>query len=321
MKIKKSVIKTIIFIILSAALLYYGYNYFLKYEESTNYSVSEEGFVNYKVRTPSFTRTVTYQDSSYKKEILIYNSKGSTSKGTRIYADLYLSRHATKDTPVNGIVFMPAAGKTRTDTATRGIFLAKSGYVVLIPDVRGVGDTAGKLNSIQDDYYLFLQDKEPVNHLTIYDTLLAAKILENLPEVRDVIFAGESLGGRTAIIAGAIYDKQDDTLADKVKDTRVKGVLAISTAGYGLQKTPDYDAQRYLNSIDPDFYASKIAPRKAYFIHATKDSTIPIAAGKDTFTKASEPKKFIVINSSCHGYCNEMDHVLAEALKGLFGDK
>ncbi|HIH43482.1 TPA: alpha/beta hydrolase [Candidatus Woesearchaeota archaeon] len=314
MKIKKSVLKSTVSIILLAALLYYGYDYFLRYEESTNYSLTEEGFVNYKVRTPSFTRTVTYQDSSYTKEILTF-----ASKGTKIYADLYLSRHATKNTPVNGIVFMPAAEKTRTDTAARGIFLAKSGYVVLIPDVRGIGDTgknggsANRLNSIQDDYYLFLQGKEPVNHLNFYDTLLAAKILEKMPEVRDVIFAGESLGGRTAIIAGAIYDK---------KDTRIKGILGISTAGYGLQKTPDYDAQRYLNSIDPDFYAGNIAPRKAYFIHATKDGTIPIAAGKDTFHKAAEPKKFIVMeNSSCHGYCSEMDSVLADALKGLFDDK
>ena len=303
MKIKKSVLKSIVSIILLAALLYYGYDYFLRYEESTNYFLTEEGFVNYKIRTPSFTRTVTYQDSSYTKEILTF-----ASKGTKIYADLYLSRHATKNTPVNGIVFMPAAGKTRTDTAARGIFLAKSGYVVLIPDVRGIGDTgknggsANRLNSIQDDYYLFLQGKEPVNHLTIYDTLLAAKILEKMPEVRDVIFAGESLGGRTAIIAGAIYDKENSKDA---KDPRFKGVLAISTAGYGLQKTPDY--------------VSKIAPRKAYFIHATKDATIPIAAGKDTFNKAAEPKKLIVLaNSSCHGYCSEMDDELAEALKELF---
>ncbi len=304
MKIKKSLIKAVIFILILAALLYYGYGYYLRYAESTNYSLSEEGFVNYKVRAPSFTRTVTYQDSFYAKEVLTY-----ASKGTKIYADLYVSSHATKNTPVNGIVFMPAAQKTRTDTAARGIFLVKLGYVVLIPDVRGVEDTPGKLNSIQDDYYLFLQGREPVNHLTIYDTLLAAKILEKMPEVRNVVFAGESLGGRTAIIAGAISDKQD---------TRIKGVLGVSTAGYGAQQTPDYDAQRYLNSIDPDFYVSKITPRKAYFIHANKDATIPIAAGKDTFNKASEPKKMFVVNSTCHGYCKDMEDAFAVALKGLF---
>lgn len=315
MKIKKSVIKAVIFILILAALLYYSYNYLLNYKESANYSLSEEGFVNYKVRTPSFTRTVTYQDSFYTKEVLTY-----TSKGTKIYADLYLSRHATKNTPVNGIVFMPAAQKTRKDTAERGIFLAKLGYIVLITDVRGVGDTAGKLNSIQDDYYLFLQGREPVNHLTIYDTLLAAKILEKLPEAMNVIFSGESLGGRTAIIAGAIYEKDytKKYANATVIDTRLKGVLAISTAGYGNQQTADYDVQRYLNSIDPDFYVSKIAPRKTYFIHADKDATIPIAAGKDTFNKASEPKKMFVVNSTCHGYCKDMDEAFNDALKGLF---
>ena len=329
MKIKIRTVKSIGYSLLFLVIVFLaGYFYYNNYYVDKFY-LSENGYLTHIGKVPvSFSSMVVEKTSDYTKKKIIFQSKDA-----EIYADLYLPTISSKENKVNNnvvdttkfdaILFLPAAQKTKEDTTERGKALAKLGYAALILDVRGVGETKGQLNSIEQDYQLFLAGKEPVYHLTIYDALVAAKVLEQIPEVKNVVYAGESLGGRTAIIAGAIEDKNgvNNYLSNAENHGRIKGVLAISTAGYGDIKNPDKNVQRYLNSINPDFYAANIAPRKIVFMHADNETVIPIDLARKTFNKAAEPKKFVVIsNSSCHGYCKGMDEELKKALRELFED-
>ena len=67
--------------------------------------------------------------------------------------------------------------------------------------------------------------------------------------IRNIIYAGESLGGRTAIIAGAIDD-----------NVRIKGVLGISTAGYGDMRQPNPKVQTFINSVNSIFRSKVFLP-------------------------------------------------------------
>ena len=73
--------------------------------------------------------------------------------------------------------------------------------------------------NIDQDFASFTGKKEPFQHLMAYDALLAVKILGGMRGIeKDSIYiAGESMGGRNAIIAAAI-------------DPGIKGVLAISSS-------------------------------------------------------------------------------------------
>lgn len=118
--------------------------------------------------------------------------------------------------------------------------------------------------------------------------------------------AGESLGGRIAIIAAAI-------------DPHINGVLVISTAGFGFEGGPDKTKNAFLNSIDADHYIRLLAPRKLAMMHSADDKIVPLSSAVKTFSKAEEPKQFILINDTdCgHGYCDAMGKGLVDALDYL----
>ena len=75
------------------------------------------------------------------------------------------------------------------------------------------------------------------------------RILRSRPEIdpKRIIYAGESNGGRFAIMACAL-------------DTAARGVLAISTCGYGTDAAiasagvVDKNLVRFYRSIDPETY-------------------------------------------------------------------
>ncbi|MDP3765330.1 MAG: alpha/beta hydrolase, partial [Nanoarchaeota archaeon] len=122
------------------------------------------------------------------------------------------------------------------------------------------------------------------------------------------IIAGESLGGRIATIAAAI-------------DRNIGGVLIISSSGFDFKDKGDKNKDRFIKSIDSDHYIDLITPRKIVMVHSINDSIIPLGSAINTFSKAQEPKQFLLVNdTSCkHGYCEAMWQSLVEALDYLVG--
>ena len=181
---------------------------------------------------------------------------------------------------------------------------------VLTIDSRGVGETGDNFPSLDEDYASFLQSKEPVQHLIVYDALRGFDLLRSAPFIdkNRVIIAGESFGGRVAIIATAI-------------DKNVEGTLVISTAGFHFPGGNDTSKDMFVKSIDSDHYIDDLTPRKLVMIHNYNDKNVLVSSAATSYSIAQEPKGFLVVNdTTCnHGYCDSMYQGLVAGLDWLVG--
>lgn len=271
---------------------------------SKEWSVDNNGYLEYHSdRGPVLFNRENYgQDENSTVSRIVFKSKNAN-----IYGLLVLPTSAAELLP--GVIFLPGAGvskEIRLDLAKK---IAGLGAAVLVLDQRGVGETDGPVPSLDEDYAAFASGNEPQQHLVVYDALRAYDLMQSAPftDPDRIIIAGESLGGRIAIIAAAV-------------DPHIKGVLAISTAGFDFKGGPDKSKNEFLQSIDADHYAQLLAPRKLAMMHSANDRIIPLSSAAKTFSKAQEPKQFILINgTNCHGYCDAMDNGLVDALDYLVG--
>ena len=62
-----------------------------------------------------------------------------------------------------------------------------------------------------------------------------------------------------------------------------------------------------------------ITPRKLVMMHNLYDKNVPLDSAINSFSKAQEPKQFILVNdTTCnHGYCDSMYNGLVDALDYL----
>jgi dipeptidyl aminopeptidase/acylaminoacyl peptidase len=167
--------------------------------------------------------------------------------------------------------------------------LCENGVLTITLDYRTPSRTS------QQEFDDFVAGNETEQYKMVYDVLAAYDILTSNPNVdkQKIFVAGESMGGRFAIISAAI-------------EGRIKAVLAISTSGYGVSGDINDPKVRFMLSIDPDNYIADISPRLLVMIHSTNDTTIPIQMAMNTFSNAKEPKEFDKISTCMHGYCTDM---------------
>ncbi len=228
-------------------------------------------------------------NSNYTITKIVYESAG---------ADIYGFLLEPKDRgEVPGVVLLPGAGVDKVGEIPVAKIIASLGYAVLVIDQRGTGETKGGLPRLEEDFANFRKGVVARWHLPIIDALVAADVLSTRKGVdpNRIILVGESMGGRVAMIAAAI-------------DVRMKGVIAISSAGFHYKEGDDVQKDRFLRSLDADFYVAKISPRNFIMIHSVWDKTIPAQSASVTFDLASDPKLFILMNNTeCgHGYCDAM---------------
>ena len=267
------------------------------------WNVNADGYLSY----PLDRGTVKFQRSNLGgNESILVSKVIFQSRGSNIYGLLVTPAYAETLPP--GIVLLPGAGVSKESELELAKSIAELGAVVLVIDQRGVGETGGYFPSLDEDFASFMSNAEPHQHLMVYDALRAFDLLDQAPFVDSerIILAGESLGGRIAVIAAAI-------------DRNIHGALIISSAGLDFNEKGDIDKDRFLKSIDSDRYIDLITPRKIVMIHSINDSIIPLSSAANTFSKAEEPKQFYLINdTSCnHGYCDAMWPSLVESLDYL----
>lgn len=301
MALKFKKISILIFIILFIIIFFYFFRedykdpYEFKYN-TLSYSEDRRGEYNINLK---------FVNSSVEVYNVNFESKSFIDEETVIYGLLFLPALLDK---VPGVVFLPGGGMTKEQASVHGMILAELGYGVLVIDQRGVGETGGAYLNFDYDYQVFSQGKEPMQHLSVYDGLRAYDILREVEKIdeNNIAIVGESMGGRYALIAGSI-------------DKRLKGVLVISSSGFGIDVNPLSVGNDYMVSIDPDHYIDKISPNKLVMIHVSKDSVVPLEMAEKSFQKAKEPKKFFLIEKGCnHGYCEEMFDSLKEGLEFVF---
>ncbi|HWQ20747.1 MAG TPA: alpha/beta hydrolase [Methanotrichaceae archaeon] len=261
--------------------------------------VSDEGLLEYSTPMPEFQITpVETSNASALYEVKF------DSRGTEV-AGLLLVPQAKPGAKSPGIVLLPGATVTKEKEQGLAKYLCSLGYASLTIDQRNLGGI-----EVSGDLVKFSKGDEPVEYEMVHDALAAAEVLRNQPEIdpKRIIYAGESNGGRFAIIACAL-------------DPSARGVLAISTCGYGTdaaiasQGMTDPVLIRFYRSIDPDSYLIKIPPRRLAMIHSQNDTVIPLNNANQTYALARQPKKDMhFVGCAKHGYCTQMNPFIEKEL-------
>ena len=276
------------------------------YSVSFQNSLAREIYIDSKGFLSLQNPPLKYEISLYEKNenfsifLLKYESSGQN-----IYGFIVEPRINSR---APAAVLLSGAGVDKLSELTLAKIIASQGYIILTIDQRGVGQTDGYFPSFEEDYQSYLNNKIPIQHLIIQDAIIAVNILKKLDKVdpSNVFAVGESLGGRIAVIAASI-------------DRSLKGVIAISTAGYHYTGSSKSKQDIFINSIDPDNYIGKISPRPVFMLHNLYDKNIILDSAKITFAKAKEPKSLLIVNdSNCnHGYCDSMLDFLNSSINSI----
>jgi dienelactone hydrolase len=271
---------------------------------SQSWQVTEEGRLQYSTPKPEYNLELLEEDNRSQLFEIEFGSRDQQIEGLLCKPEMNISG-VGKGLP--GIVLLPGATVTKEREQGLAKYLCGQGFASLTIDQRNLGGV-----DIQGDLQSFLQGAEPTEHKMVYDALAAAEVLRAQPDIDPdrIIYAGESNGGRFAIIACAL-------------DPKARGVIAISTCGYGTGmaissgELQDPDRIRFFRSIDPDTYLDEIPPRKLVMIHSRNDTVIPYGLAQSTYAKAAQPKDFDLVGCNLHGYCAEMSSYLGEQLEEM----
>lgn len=293
---------TALMLLVAVIALFLGWTFFSDSTSAGGWAVSGQGMLEYEVAMPWYCLGPFEDDGNSTVSAVQFQSRDA-----QIEALLRIPRQdvdgANEGFP--GIVLLPGASVSKELEQKLARHLADLGYASITLDQRNLGAVDAKA-----DLQMFLRGEEPTEHKMVYDALAAAEILRSLPEINTegIIYAGESNGGRFAIISCAL-------------DMAAKGVLAISTCGYGTDAAiakageADRDLVRFYRSIDPESYLKKIAPRPLVMIHSRNDAIIPYGLAEQTYARGIQPKRLHTVGCATHGYCAEMNEAIREELK------
>ena len=299
MRVKKS-----IFFMIVLGLFVIGAGVFaLYFTKVPEWKVDQAGFLHYPdiAKAPALLSDTKINESNiWTEEKISFPSRNAV-----IYGLLFRSK-----TPALGILLLPGGAVTKEQERRTAIIWADKGYNVLTIDQRGIGETGGYYPSFEMDYRAFSENYEPVQNLQVYDALVSAAVLraQNSVKTKSIMYMGESMGGRVAVVAAAL-------------DKSSLGLIGISTAGFHAGSQPNAQTYRYLHSFDPDSYIGMISPRPIIMLHSKNDTTIPVQSAIATYDLAKNPKDFIVVDDKqCgHGFCPLMIEPVEEFLSTFKG--
>jgi dipeptidyl aminopeptidase/acylaminoacyl peptidase len=260
-------------------------------------------FVSALIFTPLFNGWFVHQDYDY------YQEKVSETRTTVSYKIIYESDgvniHALLTIPktpgkVPVFVIFPAASITKEAEQNHlGNELNRLGFATFILDPRGSGSSGGQLLPPEYDYFTYFKGVEgpyPTQWKAVDDLFRAYEIVSNRPELdpERIYVAGESMGGRYAIIAASLQDG-------------FNGTLVISSSGYNADTSSlEPELADYMDSINPYTYIKDLKTKIA-FMHGTDDEILPIEDGLKLYDAANEPKKFYEVEGGGHSF-ESMDH-------------
>jgi hypothetical protein len=202
---------------------------------------------------------------------------------------------AAPENPRGAVILAPGAGVTKEGERERVEEYAMAGCAALVLDLRGNGgETKGRGFSPEQDFLAFNAGVWPEFYKTVCDLSASRGVVSGRWKI-PVYAMGASNGGRYAAIAAAA-------------DPGFSGYIGVSTSGFGLAGN-QYSAEnvsRFLLSIDPDHAIGKIAPRPVWIFHSRRDPVINFTLGEELYSRAGNPKEFVVFNGT-HGENDEVD--------------
>jgi len=266
-----------------------------------DWAVTSEGMLKYPKCTPEYQLTTLETAENYTLYKVTFTSRGTEISG------LMRMPVAPAGKLVPGVVLLPGATVTKEGEQGLAKYLCSLGYASIAIDQRNLG-----VVDIQGDLQMFLNGEEPTEHKMVHDALAAAAVLraQHGIDAERIVYVGESNGARFAIIACAL-------------DPEARGVIAISTCGYGIEdaiasgRLNDPKEIRFYRSIDPDTYLDKIPPRKFVMIHSLNDTVIPYENALRAYAKGDKPKELHTVGTATHGYCKEMDALIKTELEEM----
>jgi dienelactone hydrolase len=295
---------TAVMLLVGVIALFLGWHFFSDSTSAGQWIVSEKGILEYKVSMPQYNISPPEDDGNSTLSVVQFQSREA-----KIAALLRIPAPDVdgKNGSIPGIVLLPGATVSKEQEQKLARYLADLGFASITLDQRNLGGVDAKA-----DLQMFLKGVEPTEHRMVYDALAAGEVLRSRPEIDPtrIIYAGESNGGRFAIIACAL-------------DPAAKGVLAISTCGYGTDDAiasagvVDKNMVRFYRSIDPETYLYRIAPRPLVMIHSRNDTIIPYQLAEQTYARGVQPKRMHTVGCNVHGYCAQMNEAIEEELKGM----
>ena len=271
-----------------------------------DWRVTDDGILTYSVSIPKYDLSTPEEDGNTTLSRVRFQSRDARIAGLLRIPKLRQNA-GIQNRSVPGIVLLPGATVTKEREQGLAKHLADLGYATITIDQRNFGAVDAK-----GDLRMFMDGTEPIEHKMVFDAFAAAEILRSHPGIDPdrIIYVGESNGGRFAIIACAL-------------DVKARGVLAISTCGYGTDaaivsaELTDQDLIRFYRSIDPEAYLDKIPPRSLVMIHSANDTVIPYQNAEQTYARGFQPKAFHTVGCRTHGYCTEMNPFIEKELKDL----
>ncbi len=269
----------------------------------SNWHLDSSGLLAFDARPAVIATSASVETTqNWTLEKIAYKSFGGN-----VYALLRIPANVTKP-PV--VIVLPGATVNKEADAGMAKALASWGYATLTLDERGNnGETPGPwANDLNSGYAAFANGGDPVQYEQVYDVLLAYDYIRsrNDLDTGNVAVLGESMGGRFAIVATAL-------------EPGLKAAFTISGGPYGVQGS-DVTLAKFIKSIEPAGYLSKLPPRKLVMFHFTNDTIIPVASGRQLFDAASQPKAWHEYNGEVHGvYNSTYAPDLHDELKGVFG--
>jgi uncharacterized protein len=285
-----------------------GWHFFSNSSSAGQWVVSDEGVLDYVVSMPQYNLSPPEDDGNSTLSTVLFQSRGANVAALLRIPRLKF-KGDEKNRSIPGIVLLPGATISKEKEQKLAGHLADLGFASITLDQRNLGGIDPKA-----DLQMFLMGEEPTEHRMVYDALAAGDVLRSRPEIDPtrIIYAGESNGGRFAIMACAL-------------DRSARGVLAISTCGYGTDGAiasagvVDKNQLRFYRSIDPETYLSRIAPRPLIMIHSRNDTIIPYQLAEQTYALGMQPKRLHTVGCRVHGYCAQMNEAIEDELKGMAG--
>jgi uncharacterized protein len=220
----------------------------------------------------------------------------TTADGILLKGWLVKPAHRHARTPA--IIICHGVGANKSDFTEFAVSLLQRGYIVLLFDFRGHGESGGNHTSLG-----YHEQK---------DIMAALDLLKARPEIDSghIGIYGFSMGGSAAILAAAqtkafsavVVDSAFTSLRDQARDA-ITGFyhlpsfpfLPLAIMGYQLY------FQTSVDSVSPVSVIAKVAPTPILIIAGEGDKLIPADNGRKLFSAAKEPKELWIIPNADHG--------------------
>ena len=201
---------TAVMLLVGVIALFLGWHFFSDSTSAGPWTVSEKGILEYKVSMPQYNLSPPEYDGNSTLSAVQFQSRDA-----KIAALLRIPAPDAdaKKGSIPGIVLLPGATVHKEQEQKLARYLSDLGFASITLDQRNLGGVDAKA-----DLQMFLKGVEPTEHRMVYDALAAGEVLRSRPEIdpTNIIYAGESNGGRFAIMACAL-------------DGRAKGCLLYTS--------------------------------------------------------------------------------------------